>query len=446
MKFKNKEILTELQSHIQERSEELRFKGLTPEKAQKQAAQEFGQLETVYQQVKSIKGSAWLLWLNPKALLLLAYCFLTIALLIIYFGFKNWLVGTIFEPLLLYWAGFSIVGGTVIISYWLIEFLGLGKHKTLWVTILFIALLNLPITAILDIDNFEVNVHAMFLGITLILLSRIFWPKLTIWWQKIIIYSYAIIATTSILREKPLFNFIGKARCLFLTPDNVPLTGALASCQQVQPWSGMLLPVHLTLLIGVPYFFYFLIRYWLNRGTQLYRKVILSCSALGLIMIPIAVGGINNYGQLDIIPWKAEIYQIYHEVLGRDPTAEDIEFYATTRAYQHLDLIKETLMNSEEYNIDFNQAPWRPTIEQIYWDILGRDPRTNELRFYAVTRAYQDLEKVKQVLYQSTERRIKINLIFEEVLNRPATEEELDFYIRNKTSIENIYQALRTIK
>lgn len=440
MKFKNKEILTELQSHIQERSEELRFKGLTPEKAQKQAAQEFGQLETVYQQVKNIKGSAWLPWLSPKALLLWTYCFLTMALLAIYFGFKNQVAGTIFEPLLLYWAGFSIVGGTVIISYWLIEFLGLGKHKTLWVTILFIALLNLPITAILDIDNFEVNVHAMFLGITLILLSKIFWPKLTIWWQKFIIYGYAIIATTSILREKPLFNFIGKARCLFLTPDNVPLTGALASCQQVQPWSGMLIPVYLTLLIGVPYLFYFLIRYWLNKSTRLYRKIILSSSALGLIIVPMVVNGVNNYGQIDIVPRKAEIYQLYQEILQRDPTAEEIEFYAQTRAYQHLDRIRETLLNSEEYNINLDQAPWRPTIEQIYWDILGRDPRTNELRFYAVTRAYQDMERVKETLYQSEERKIKINLIFQEVLKRPATEEELDFYIKNKTSIEDIYQ------
>jgi hypothetical protein len=153
----------------------------------------------------------------------------------------------------------------------------------------------------------------------------------------------------------------------------------------------MLLPIYITLFIGIPYFIYFLIRYCLNKGSKIYRKIVLTSATISCLIVPVLFNDINNYNQISIIPWKAEIYNIYQEVLGRDPEEKDIEFYA-------------------------------------------------------ITRAFKDMSKVRQILYTSKERKVKINLIFVEVLNRQATAKEVEFYVAKRFGVEEIYNRLRNQK
>jgi hypothetical protein len=152
--------------------------------------------------------------------------------------------------------------------------------------------------------------------------------------------------------------------------------------------SGALFPAYLFLLLGIPFLWLFVLQYVRNNGTRAYRKLSMSAVIVALPFMPLFVHDVNNYGELDILPWKADIYVAYAEILGRAPEQKDIDFYG-------------------------------------------------------MTRSYKQMEQVRDVLYRSAERRLKIDLLYREELHRSATEEEIDAYVESRSSVGTIRDDLR---
>lgn len=384
--YQDKLILEELEGHIEDAVEDLVHQGMDEKSARKKAHSQFGNFESIHEEVSAIHSHpSWIL-LHPATLCVVAYGFVSLVLFM-------WYVitdvnGTAIELFTLWWIFFGIGSVVLMVNRWITEYLGLQSIQVIWTTFLFTFFASLSLTVVLDIDNFEGSIHALLLAAVLIISSKLLWNKLTVRWKYILIYGFTVATIWSSAAEQPLFDFIGTARCLFITPDDIPLTGALAYCKQIKPFSGYLIPIYLVMLIGAPYLFRFLWRYLQSTATARYRKMILTAAFAAIPLFPFFLNDLNNYGQLDVVKWKPDIYEVYWETLGRRPEEKDILFYAQTRAYENLDAVRE-------------------------------------------------------VLYNSKERKIKIDLIYQEVLGRNARKRQTQQYVEHRTSVDEIYNELR---
>lgn len=394
--YTEQRIDEELRSHIEDMVDDLVLQGVDRAQARKQALAAFGDMEQIKRDTLQYASSNVGLFtrLSTAQLLFTIYVICFLILIILWGTIGHSLYGARLEPVLLWWVFIGITGLITLLVHWMQEYYGLQERAFL-TPIIFVLLASLSLTNILDIDNFEVNVHAVLLGALFFIALNIFWGKISIRFKQYLLYGFSILTTWATLAEQPLFNFLsywfGQSRCLFIMPSPVPLHGELAKCQQVTWTNVPLLSLYTLLLVGVPVILFFLAKYWTNSATRLWRKCVMTLACLALPLAPFAVNGINQFGALDVIPWKAGIYASYEEILGRDPEPKDLEFYAMTRSYLHMD-------------------------------------------------------RVREQLYISEERRIKIDLITQEVLHRHATPEEIQYFVDHRQSVQQIYDELRQQK
>lgn len=374
-------VREELEAHIGDLASEFVERGYSDADARTAAEQQFGDAVAVENALVTRS-------LDARVVLGVTYALAGSALITALFSVREPVLQAQIQWAVFVWACLSVIAAVLVCICWAMEFYGMHSGLTLWVAVLLTLLVSMVVTLVLDIDNFEVNIHAIGLGGLLLVVGGALWSRFSVRIQQMLLYGYATAVTYSTLVEEPLFSFVGTARCLFLTPDAVPLTGVNVHCQQVSLLSGMLFPAYLFLLLGIPFLLKFLFTYVRDRGPRLYRKLSMSAVVFALPLMPLFVSDVNNYGELDILRWKADIYEAYHDVLGRSPEQKDIDFYATTRSYEHMEVVRE-------------------------------------------------------VLYQSYERRLKIDLLHQEELGRHATEEEIAAYVERRITAEDIRSELQ---
>lgn len=378
-------IHEELQGHIDDMVEDLVSEGVNEEDARAQAAEAFGDFDAIAKEVKTVDG----VFGRISGAQLLVSIYIVVFASILFGGlFLGGIGGSAFELPLLWWSFVGGIGMVVVGVRWLVDYMGFGSTRVVQAAYLFTAFIGFGLTRVLDIDNFEVNLHVLLFGVVLYGVVALGWNWFSVKVKKVFVYSFAVLATWSVLAEQPIFDFWGTARCLYITRDNIPLEGALATCQQVSVFSGMIIPIHVTTLTAVVFFIHFLWKeYWKSPAVSVSRKVILTSMLIGIAVVPSFIKDINNYGELDVVPWKQDIYTMYWEVLGRRPEQKDIEFYARIRAYENLGPAYEVLWNSSERRLK---------IRLVYSEVLGRYPTDEELQQYRENRRtvdgiYQDL-------------------------------------------------------
>lgn len=384
--YQQKLIREELDAHIQDMVDDLISEGMDPAAARALAQQEFGDLQDIEAEVVLLhKRLAWLPW-SPISIITTTYTLLLVILITIAFSFFNSIEGTAFEVVTVWAIYGGVIGMGALLIYWLSEYFGWHTRAMVFVSAAVTMVMALSLTIIFDIDKFETNIHAAAFSVLVIGVANFVWNSISVRFKQLIVYLQSIVVLRSIITHDPLFSYIAKPGCWFVTQD-AELTGALASCVQVYWWSPILIPIYLTAIISVGYIAYVLTKYIQAQMISMYRKVGISLSCVGLILVPIFIHDINDQAWLDILSKKPEIYQAYEDILDRQPTDSEMEFYAKTRSYEHMN-------------------------------------------------------KIREVLFASEEREQKIQIVYKEILQRKASQQELTQHDTNKDSIADIYQQL----
>lgn len=370
---RNTDITDELRDHYENLVDDFVRAGSSRTEARRRAQVEFGDRECIIQELAALHP-----FISRTRLLLLLLCsgyiatFVSVAAVTQLGGAT--LASVRAEFFLLWLVFIGIVSFVLCGALWMIQVLGFSSPRVVWYVLLFSALASFSTTTVLDIDNFEVTLHVIFF---LLLAGSILHVGMRVWSFRattIMLCIAVAVVMFAALREQLLFSFIGTARCLFLKSPALPLHGALAQCKQISLRSRIIFPVILLMFAGVPNMILFAIRYWRQHTIPIARKVLLTGMLTSFFVIPFFVRGMNSHGTLDIIPEKPAIHHIYMRVLGRAPEEKDYAFYATTRAYEHLDRIEYTLFQSHERVLK---------IYLITNSAVGRDPSAEELASYA---------------------------------------------------------------
>lgn len=388
MHYKEREIRDEMQAHIEDMMLDLVSSGMEEAEARAEAEKAFGDVESAVQSTIEVEGGLPKLLSHPLLLGVIGYVVLFLVMQFAHAAVSPSAVAGQIQVVMLWWVFIGVTALTALFVHWMIQFVGPHSLYSLRLTMLFTVLVSLSITSVLDIDNFEVNVSAVAVGVVAYAVVALFWKYVSVNMARIIMYGYAVLVTWSTLIEEPLLGFIGEARCLFITPDNVELVGALAACQQVPFVGRATAPLILAGLIGAVYVVGFLRKYVSSNTVEMYKKLALTAGVVALPVVPMMTPDLNNYGELDVLPQKAAIYE-------------------------------------------------------VYWDVLGRSPEEKDYLFYARTRGYENLDRVSEVLYKSGERRLKINLLHLEYAGRSATKEEVDAYVESRKTIDDIRMELQ---
>ena len=367
--------------------DDLVTQGLTPTAAQQQALQQFGDINTISQAVIKIHHPRFNWYWSPQTILLLLFILSGGVIFTSTLFITTPLIHDVLLIVKLWWYYLAIIIAGQLLNYRLIQYFSLRRITSFITLILTNLVASASLTIVLDIDDFETNLDALILAIVLTGLIGYFWKHISMRWRAVTLYIFSIISTLSILLNKPLWQGLYQARCFYITPDNIPLTGTLTSCTQVTWFSPLMLLILLCLVGGWLLVIYKLKNYWLNRGTKIWQRSFVAMFFLGTIIIPIKIHDINNQAELDIIPWKYRIDKVYLNILGRLPENKDVDFYATTRSFEHM-------------------------------------------------------SKVQDTLYKSNERRLKINQLYQQFLQRNATKAEIDNYVNNKKTIPVIINEL----
>lgn len=379
-------VRQEFESHIADKADELVGQGVEREEALRQARQSFGNIEKYEREVLTLNGTQT--FFTPTRLATVG------AVVAICLSLGTWLrqyplTGVLFQPVLLgtvYLGLFAVVTRTLA---WLLEYWGITSRTALWASLLFGVVVNMSLTLVNDLDNFLVPLHGVVLALLLLVALQRHWGALPIFVKKMFIYGFGIATTWSAIHGKALFAFLYTQPCLYLTRDTTPLTGILATCRQVPLAHPALWPLYALTLIALFAGVRFLGRYWKNSSSRQYRKVALSVVFAALPLLPLTVHDVNNYGKVDVISWKPAIFQAYQEILGRDPEPKDITFYARTRAYTQLPRVREVLYQSVERTL---------VIDKLHREILGRSASAVEIVFFVEGR--QAVEEIRTVLRQ----------------------------------------------
>lgn len=382
------EIKLELESHLADQQEELVHAGMSAEEAKIKALELFGSLDDHVIATLSAHTPARFFFHPTTTIFILSLCTLTVSglLFVTLAGSTNQLVA---EKALV-WSGFcSLVGLALCLTRFLIEYFGLKTQAVVYASLVLSLLMSFSITSLLDLNNFEVTIHLMFLALILAMTLHFGWKRIVLPVKYAVLYLFSGLSMFVAFIEHPIFGFIGSFRCLFILPATTPLTGSLAVCQQLPLWHPLLLLLYTLVFGGGVYLLTIFWSYLKNHSTGLYRKVILVASMSSFGLAPMALPDLNKYGEMDIVPWKIEIYSAYEDILGRDPEQKDIEFYARSHAYQ-------------------------------------------------------DMVRLKEVLYQSDERKLKIDLLYQTILHRQATPQEISDLVQQQMTVEEITVWLET--
>lgn len=388
--YQQKLIREELDAHIEDMVKDLISDGMDPAAAQALAERNFGNIPEIEHEVIQIHSRlAWLPW-SPTAIITCLYTLPLAILVIITLTFFESIEGTVFEVFSVWSIYGGVIGLALLIELSLSHYFGWQHRSMLFISGAITMLLAISLTIIFDIDKFETNIHAAAFSVMVILIGNFLWKTIGVRVKQIIVYLLTIIVLRSIITHNPLFSFIAKPGCWFITQDT-ELTGALASCTQTYWWSPILLPIYLTVIISGSYAVYVLSKYLQAQYIQWYKKAGVVAFFIVMVFTPMFVNDINDEAWLDILHKKPEIYQSYQDILGRNPTDSEMQFYAQTRSYEHMN-------------------------------------------------------KIREVLYVSKERTQKIQLVYKEILQRKATKKELDHHAKHKDTVDSIYETLQNKK
>lgn len=241
------------------------------------------------------------------------------------------------------------------------------------------------ITIVLDINNFETAAYNAGLSVIFGLMGWILWHQLSRRLKLFGGYSITALMITSAWREHGYFESAVLPGCSYV--QNTVLEPS-ALCHQVTWYDPRLLFIFIILVVAVGFITFYLHRLWHSQAAPLYQKALTTAVLALLPITPLAFHNVNSTGAIDVVPWKVQIDQAYMNILGRHPEAKDYDFYANTRSYEHM-------------------------------------------------------SRVKQVLYDSTERRLKINSLYEHILERSASEAEIDAYANSYMTIAEIRHELK---
>lgn len=268
----------------------------------------------------------------------------------------------------------------------IVNFKGPNKISTVAATFSFIYLINLAIVIFYDIDAVEIIMQNTLLLVPLFIIFGLLQKYLINSLLKIQQILFVII-TLFTVSQRSILGWVSTIKCLYITPDNVGAPGDFPQCQQIVLWHWNLVPYWLIITVALIFFLYFIINYLQSRQ-PMKNKIFIGTISLAMVILPIFFYDSNNFHQVEMLNWQPQIIQAYRDVLGRDPEKKDLDFYSQHQVYMYLDKIKDTL-------------------------------------------------------YQSEERKIKINLLYEKILNRKATTEEINYYVNNKMTVEEIKKDLK---
>lgn len=362
-------VREELDAHIEDMTADLISDGMDPAEAKALAKREFGNQQDIEAEVLQIhRRWAWLPW-SPAALISAVYGIGLLIVVVITFVFFESIEGTAIEVITVWTIYGAIIGMALLILLWFSEYVGWHTRSMLFMGAAVSMLLAISLTIIFDIDKFETTIHAAAFSLLVILVGNVVWKYLGIRVRQVLVYLPVVIVLRSIITHDPLFSYIAKPGCWFITQDG-PLTGTLASCTQTYWWSPVLLPIYVTLIISTTYVGFYLVRYLRSQHVNIIRKVGMSAGFVSMIATPVFVHDINDHAWFDVLHKKPEIYQSYQDILGRNPTDSEMEFYAKTRSYEHMNKIRQVLLASDERT---------QKIHIIYNNTLGRDATEQEL-------------------------------------------------------------------
>lgn len=189
--------------------------------------------------------------------------------------------------------------------------------------------------------------------------------------RQIILYSGVGLLILFAWREQGWLESSLFPGCLYLQPD--PFTTAPNQCTQLSWVHPLLFLIYIKLGFSISMIAHYGYILWV-RSSVLYRKVITTGAFVLMPITPFLMFGVNQSGTLDALPWKRDIYTAYVDILGRRPEQKDYDFYAQTRSYKHLSAVREVLYQSEERRLK---------IMLLYREILQREPSPDELDYYA---------------------------------------------------------------
>lgn len=385
------DVRAELQAHLEERAEEYVSDGLSMAEAERRAQLDFGSLdEHVRATVRTHPPVEQLPFTRTQVAMVLYV--LTVSVLgVLSWKWQGTSVAAEVEPVLWRVVQLGVVAVNVGLVYWIVRFYGLRSPVVAWVAAVWTLLYGFGITAILDIDNFEGTIHALLLVAVVLVVMQVAWKHVSVWWRRVVLYALAAVIPWSALTEHPVFDVVYQGRCLFVTPDPGPLTGVLQACQQVPLLSTTFFPVVALVVIGVPVILMLMVRMLMNRpATPIVRPLSFAAVLCMLVIAGWQFSDINNKGELDILPWKADIYDAYADALGRSPQDKDFRFYAETRAYLHIERIRQTLYASAERRLK---------ITAVYQEVLRQDPTAEEVESWVS--GQQSIEMIRLSLAQS---------------------------------------------
>jgi hypothetical protein len=362
-------IRLELQSHLEELEAELVSDGVGSDQASVQALERFGDVEQITAACAAV-GLPWSLRVFPQIFAWTMFA-IGVGFSVVVAIARQQVAGSMLE----HWWWFALVMGTMGLAWhlarWMLDYLGLRSFERLFLVMAVALSLAFAITLILDVNDFEVVIHAGVLGVGLYVVLGLWWR----WWSRrliaFVVTAYVAAVVWSAMNQEPLLQFFGQMRCLYVkAPADLRLADAVSLCQAVRWSDGLLVPFYLIVVLAVPLSLWLVYRFVRCSAISWYRRVIMLLVAAVCLILPMMVHNVNQRGELDVIPWKREIYGVYADILGRRPEEKDIEFYAYTRSYQRMDKVRETLYASYERRLK---------IGLVYQEMLGREPTATEL-------------------------------------------------------------------
>lgn len=371
----------ELKSHLEELTDDLVTQGLSVSDARAEAERQFGDLVTIKKEILQLHPfKRWPLLAVSSVLYFLVGGMLYVGNSLLP---ARGLLGLWNERLIINWWSWLALVVILLLAWWIIQFYSLTSKIIVPVVVGFALVCGISITSVLDIDNFEVNLHALAAGIIFSVVVMLSWSRLAIHWRQWLLLGFVLLLSWNAMQQEPLFARLLPISCLYLTPDNIPLTGVLQQCRQLRWTNLMLWPLYGVVAVGGSWLVWYVAQLWRNRGTYWYRKVITTAALVVLPVLPLMKNNLNNRGELDVIPWKRDIYAAYWDILGRAPETKDFEFYASSRAYLHMSRIREVLYASPERRLK---------IKLLFKEILGRKGTRREIRYYA--KSYLTIEEI----------------------------------------------------
>ncbi|MBI4407957.1 MAG: hypothetical protein HY565_05675 [Candidatus Kerfeldbacteria bacterium] len=373
----------ELDSHIMDCADELVKLGYEPDAALTEAKKQFGDPEQIAKQLAEVHPwlAAYADWI-ALILLLLGI----IPLYLLHYFAASTVLGLVSDQLLLWWWAGGLILVTLLLVKWQLPIIPLTRRLGIVVALSLGWFIATCVTITLDLNNFETTIYNGLFGLSCLVVLLLFKKQFNLFYRQLFILVAVSLMIAFAWREEGLFEQQLFTQCLYLV-DSDPTTAPSTLCHQVSPLSSYLWFIYALAALASAYLTHYVLRLWKN-GTHLYRKVITTGLLVGLPIVSFNISGVNSTGTLDVVPWKVDIYTAYVDILGRRPEDKDYQFYGTTRSYQHM-------------------------------------------------------SEVRAVLYASTERREKIKLLYQEILLREPTPEELEQYTASKQTINQIQAELK---